>query len=172
MIILGIDPGSRRIGYGLIDASGSKPVLQGVGIFTITRNDNPGALAELRSQLQDLIRTARPTHLAIEKLFFTKNRTTGIAVAEARGVVLATAEEAKLKIHEYSPNEIKLALTGNGSADKQAMAKMVRLILPVAAGGGGIAVPAKLLDDATDALAIALVAAGRIPLSERIANGA
>lgn len=159
MIILGIDPGSRRIGYGVIE-DGNPPRLLDVGILTITKKDNPGALAEARGALQKLIDTHKPAYLAIEKLFFLKNRTTGIAVAEARGVVLATAEENGLGIHEYSPNEIKLALTGDGSADKRAVAKMVRLIVRRN--------ELEVVDDATDAVGIALVAAQRIPLHDRL----
>ncbi len=159
MIILGIDPGSRRIGYGIVE-TGNPPVVHDVGLITITKKDNPAALAELRTGIGLLINAHGPTHLAIEKLFFLKNRTTGIAVAEARGVILATAEEHGLLIHEYSPNEIKLALTGDGGADKKAVSKMVRLIVKLP--------PEKLVDDATDALAIALVAAQRIPLAARL----
>jgi crossover junction endodeoxyribonuclease RuvC len=159
MIILGIDPGSRRIGYGVVE-TGNPPVVRGVGIFTITKKDNPAALSELRQGLERLIKIHAPTHLAIEKLFFLKNRTTGIAVAEARGVILVAAQEAGLIIHEYSPNEIKLALTGDGGADKKAVSKMVRLLVKLP--------PEKLVDDATDALGIALVAAQRIPLAERL----
>jgi crossover junction endodeoxyribonuclease RuvC len=164
MTILGIDPGSRRIGYGVVDA-GNPPTLHAVGIVPITEKANPAALAELKHEIERLIAVYRPTHLGVEKLFFMKNRTTGIAVAEARGVVLSAAYEAGLHIHEYTPNEIKLALTGDGGADKRAIAKMVRLILKNAPEDK---LPAKLIDDATDALAIALVAAQRIPLAERL----
>lgn len=159
MIILGIDPGSRRIGYGVIE-TGNPPRLLEVGILKITRKDNPGALAETGQAMRQIIHMFQPTHLALEKLFFLKNRTTGIAVAEARGIILATAEEYGLQIHEYAPNEIKMALTGHGGADKKAVAKMVHLILH--------SKPLKVVDDATDALAIALVAAQRIPMAERL----
>ncbi len=155
MRVLGIDPGSRRIGFGLIE-SGAKPALLEAGLVPITAGEDAPALAELRQRLAAFIAHHEPDLVAVERLFFTKNRTTGIAVGQARGVVLECAASAGIRIAELTPNEVKQGVTGSGNADKQAVAKMVRLIL----GKPELA----LIDDAMDAIAIALVAAQRARL--------
>lgn len=155
MRVLGIDPGSRRIGYGLIE-SGAKPVLIDAGLIPITASTDAPALVELRERLNEIIRQHEPELVAVERLFFTKNRTTGIAVGQARGVVLECAASAGIRIAELTPNEVKQGVTGSGNADKKAVAKMVRLIL----GNPEL----HLIDDAMDALAIALVASQRARL--------
>lgn len=150
MVILGIDPGSRRIGYGAIDASGRDPTLLDVGVIMITKKDEPGALGELREKIVGLIGKLHPDILAVEKLYFLKNKTTGIQVAQARGVILGVGAECGIRIQEYAPNEIKAAVAGYGLADKKAIAKMVRIILRQPS--------LKVIDDATDALAAAIMA--------------
>lgn len=155
MRVLGIDPGSRRIGYGVVEG-GAKPVLVDAGLVPITAREDAPALVELRERLAGLLATHAPDLVCVERLFFTKNRTTGIAVAEARGVVLECAASAGIRIAELTPNEVKQGISGNGNADKRAVAKMVRLIL------GDPAL--RLIDDAMDAIAIALVGAQRARL--------
>lgn len=160
MIILGIDPGTRRVGYGLVQKKREGLRFLDAGILKIKSKDDFGALQEINSQIRSLIRKWRPGLLAIEKLYFIKNLTTGLPVAEARGVVILTALQAGLQVKEFSPNEVKSGITGYGHADKAAVLKMVRLIL----NKPGL----KLLDDASDALGIAIFASQtlRSPLLE------
>lgn len=150
MVILGIDPGSRRMGYGAIRTTGRRAEFLGAGILNIGAKDDLGALSEAQKELRKIIRRFRPEALAVEKLFFTKNQKTGIQVAQARGVVLACGLEAGLRITELSPNQIKSAVAGYGHADKKGVLKMVRLIL----GEPDL----KVIDDASDALAAAICA--------------
>ena len=158
MITLGIDPGTRRIGYGIV--SSERGVLQFVaaGILKIDSADDPGALVETKHEIDALIRKYKPSAVAIEKLFFAKNQKTALAVAQARGVILLAACENKVSIREYTPNEVKLGVTGYGSANKKAVLKMVRLIL----NKPSIAV----IDDASDALALAILASDRAKLGD------
>jgi crossover junction endodeoxyribonuclease RuvC len=154
MTILGIDPGSRRIGYGLVRREGKRLTYLAAGILPIRSATDPDALMETKRGIAALVEAWRPECLSIERLYFTKNRTTGIQVAQARGVVLAACAEEGLAIREFTPNEIKLKLTGFGGADKKAVAKMVRLVL----GEPSLA----LIDDAMDALGMAIVGADQL----------
>ncbi len=150
MIILGIDPGSRRIGYGIIRASGAPPSILAAGILKIRSLDSAGALNEAHQETLALIRKYRPEILGIEKLYFAKNRKTAIGVAQARGVIVALAIRQGLEVLEYSPSEVKSGVAGYGLADKQAVAKMVRAIF----GKPNL----RVIDDASDALAVAYLA--------------
>ncbi len=151
MIILGIDPGTARIGYGLIKKEGGAASLLDAGILKIKTRDRQRALLEIKNELAALIKKSRPAVLAVEKLFFSKNQKTAMEVAQARGVILLAGLEAGLEIRECSPNEVKSGLTGYGWADKRAVAKMVKLTLG--------APDLKIIDDASDALAIAIFSA-------------
>ncbi|MEN9342273.1 MAG: hypothetical protein RIQ54_529 [Candidatus Parcubacteria bacterium] len=152
MIILGIDPGTQRIGYGVISANvGSSPIYREAGIFSLTTSSTDiTLLKDIRLRCIDLCSTFRPDVIAIEKIFFSKNQKTAMAVAHARGALISTATDFCSTILEFSPNEIKLAVCGSGAADKLAVAKMVRLILHINTNS--------FIDDAVDALAIALCA--------------
>ena len=150
MITLGIDPGTRRIGYGLVRAEGSVLHFLAAGILTIKSREDLGALRETKQGVDALIRKWKPGVLAIEKLYFAKNKKTGLAVAHARGVIALSGLERGLEIREYAPNEVKANLTGYGFADKKAVLKMARLIL--------CEPRLKIIDDASDALGIAIVA--------------
>ncbi len=145
MKILGIDPGIGICGFGLIE--GQKALDYGV-ITTPKNSPLPGRLKELYDSLQEIFDQTKPDVVSVEKLFFSKNITTGISVAEARGLVLLTAEQRKLPIYEYTPNEIKKSIAGYGNATKPQMQEMVRLHL----GLKEIPKP----DDAADALAAAI----------------
>ena len=150
MRILGIDPGIGICGFGLIDVrSGMKTKALDFGAVT-TKVDAPlpSRLLELYDSLSEVFSETKPEIVAVEKLFFAKNITTGIAVAEARGVVLLVAEQNKLPVYEYTPNEIKKTLTGYGSASKAQMQEMVKMEL-------GLEKKPKP-DDAADALAAAI----------------
>lgn len=153
MIFLGIDPGTRRMGYGLVEKTGRETTLVDAGIIKINSKDDLGALLEIKVGVRELITKHQPSLVAIEKLFFAKNQKTALQVAEARGVALASCLESGIKILELTPNEVKLGITGYGSADKKAVAKMVRLILKKPT--------LDVIDDASDALALAILAAGR-----------
>lgn len=115
----------------------------------IASADDIPALQETKKGIDKLIKKYQPDVLAIEKLFFAKNQKTAIAVAQARGVILLSAAECGICVKEYAPNEIKSGIAGYGFADKKAMLKMVRLIL----GKRDL----KVIDDASDALAIAIM---------------
>ncbi len=150
MKILGIDPGIGICGFGLIETS-SKADAKALdfGVITTTmRAPLPSRLKELYESLQEVFKQTKPDEVSVEKLFFSKNITTGIAVAEARGLVLLVAEQNGLPIFEYTPNEIKKTLTGYGSAGKPQMQEMVRVHL-------GLEKKPRP-DDAADALAAAI----------------
>ena len=152
MIALGIDPGSRRIGYGVVEAQKGVVKYIAAGIFSIKTKDDVSALEETKMEIDRLIKQYRPEVVAIEKIFFSKNQKTAIAVAQARGVVLLAIKERDVRIKEYTPNEVKLGVTGYGFADKKAVLKMVQLIL----GKKDL----KVIDDASDALALAIFCSG------------
>ena len=155
MISLGIDPGTRRIGYGIVRTGVSAANMDGsnsvefvdAGILSIESKDDPSALVETKRGMDALIEKYRPE--SIEKLFFAKNQKTALAVAQARGVILLAAREHGIRIREYAPNEVKLAITGYGFADKKAVLKMVRLTLRRN--------DIDVIDDASDALALAII---------------
>ena len=150
MRILGIDPGIGICGFGLIETT-SRANAKALDFGAVTTKvDAPMAerLKELYESLSQVFKETKPEVVAIEKLFFSKNITTGIAVAEARGVILLVAEQFGARIREYTPNEIKKALTGYGSATKTQMEEMVKIHL-------GLEKKPKP-DDAADALAAAI----------------
>ena len=152
MTILGIDPGTTRAGYGIIQSGGGGPKLITAGILKVSPAGGTAAiLEEIQAGIAALCAEHKPALIAIEKLYFSKNQKTAFAVAEARGVILLAARMAGIGIREYSPTEVKASITGYGGADKKAVLKMVKLILR--------AHDLKVIDDASDALAIAIVAA-------------
>lgn len=150
MRILGIDPGYAIVGYGVIDkdARGKCMVVDYGAINTPKEEDFPVRLAMIADGMKELIKTFKPDAIAVEELFFNQNITTGIAVAEARGVILCTAIQELSKVFEFTPMQIKLAVTGDGKADKHAVQFMTKMTL----GLKSIPKP----DDAADALAVAL----------------
>lgn len=149
MRILGIDPGTGILGFGVIDVTGRKAQLVDAGVIrTPVKEDDAVRLLTIYEELTDIIAANKPAVMSVEKLFFSKNVTTGMTVSQARGVVLLTAQQAGLKIVEYNPMQIKQAITGYGKADKKQMQEMVRVLLGLAE------VPKP--DDCADALAAAL----------------
>ena len=149
-IILGIDPGTHRMGWGIIQAEKRKAKYLDCGVVEERKDTKPEQLLAVYKGLSALVEKYRPEMIGIEKLFFMKNQTTAMAVAEARGVVLLLAAENNIPVVEVAPTEVKQCVTGYGQADKKAVTKMVKLIL----GTNEL----KVLDDATDALAIAISA--------------
>lgn len=150
-IILGIDPGFGRMGFGVLRMAGREMHAVDFGVFTtLAKLDFASRLAYLVEDLQAVLAHWHPSVLAIETLFVTNNQKTAMRVAEARGVVLLTAAQAGIPVLEFSPKQIKLALTGHGSAQKPAVQRMVKQLLQLP----HIPKP----DDAADALAIAITA--------------
>lgn len=149
MIVLGIDPGTARLGYGVIDAAGGTPAMIDFGIAeTHSTSTMPERLLQIYSNIRLLLAEHEPDVMAVEKLFFARNVTTALAVGQARGVVLLAAAERGIPVREYSPSEIKHSIVGYGKAEKSQIQEMVRIIL----GLDQIPRP----DDAADALAIAV----------------
>ena len=148
MIILGIDPGTVAIGCAVVDAA-NPPRLLHAQLLSITAQDPVERLYELHQGLSLLILKWRPEVAAVEKLFFAANAKTAMAVSEARGVILLTARIHGITLYQYAPREIKKSLTGDGSADKKQMRKMVLLTVPEAAS-------IKAQDDVFDAIAAGL----------------
>ncbi len=149
MRILGIDPGYAIVGFGVLDADRGKARLVRCGaINTTAGTPMPLRLLQIQEDLETLIRDFSPDVMAIEELFFNTNVTTAIGVAQARGVILATAARLGVHIFEYSPSQVKIAVVGYGKAEKRQVMEMTKRIL------GLSAVPKP--DDAADAVAIAL----------------
>ena len=149
MIILGIDPGYAIVGYGVVKYDNFKFRPIGYGAIT-TDPDLPfeKRLLVIDNQMTLLLRKVHPDALSIEKLYFTNNKTTGIGVAEARGVILLRAAKEDILVFEYTPMQVKQAVTGYGKAEKKQVMEMTRLML-------GLKEQAKP-DDAADALALAI----------------
>lgn len=149
--ILGIDPGFGRIGYGVIEQKNGnwRAVTYGC-ISTNPKETFVERLKDLHEELEDLIKEYKPTRMAVEELFFFKNVSTAIEVAQARGVIVLTGVENGLPIDEFTPLQVKQAMTGYGRAEKAQMQKLVAMLL-------GIKEKIKS-DDAADALAVALTA--------------
>ena len=150
MISLGIDPGTASLGYGLVEETPDGALqLVDFGVIRTEAGWTPGArLQKIYAELRDIIAAHRPDRAGVEELFFARNVTTAISVAQARGVVLLALQEAGLPIAEHKPNAVKLAVCGYGGADKAQMQEMVRLLL------GLDETPRP--DDAADALAVAI----------------
>lgn len=149
MVILGIDPGFAIVGFGMLRSEPGKQSLISCGAITTQAGlPLPTRLLQIENDMAELLETFHPDAMAVEELFFSSNITTGIGVAQARGVILTAAERAKVPIFEYSPSEVKMAITGYGKAEKRQVMDMVKRILKLQS------VPKP--DDAADAVAIAL----------------
>lgn len=149
MLTLGIDPGTATTGYGLITEKRERLVFVDHGVITTERKEASQArLRKIYNGVRKLLRDYKPGSVAIEKLFFGRNTKTAIAVGQARGIVLLAAAEFKVPVAEYTPLEVKMAVTGYGKADKKQVQQMVKTLL----GLSDLPRP----DDAADALAIAI----------------
>lgn len=149
MIILGIDPGVGTMGYGVIQVEGDKRRVIQFGVLTTKPGEpTPQRLRSIFKGVTQLMEMYRPDDVAFEELFFSKNITTGMVVSAARGAAMVAVAEKTDNIYEYTPNQIKQAVTGYGRADKHQVQQMVRMLLNMKE----IARP----DDAADALAVAL----------------
>ena len=150
-IILGIDPGSTKIGYGVISYTNKelKPKAIGYGYIDL-RNYNVQAkrLLQLHKDIKNLLDQYKPDSIIIESIYFFKNSKTFIPVVQSRGIILLTAAQAKIDIYEYSPLQIKQTITGYGRANKKFVQKLVQTSLDISSNIKP--------DDASDALAVAL----------------
>ncbi|TSA45903.1 crossover junction endodeoxyribonuclease RuvC [bacterium] len=153
MIILGVDPGTATTGYGVIETNKSKIQLIEFGCLrTPAKNRLEARLLEIYDDLKKIIKKYRPEAVAVESVFFYNNAKTAIAVAQARGVILLCAAEQKIKVLDFTPLQVKNSLTGYGKAEKKQVQYMVKTLLNLKS------IPKP--DDAADALALAICAAG------------
>ncbi len=149
MIALGIDPGTAACGFGIVASDGGSLRFVDAGtVRTDPSLSDSARLAELEAALDQLVSEHHPDRVAVERLYFQRNVQTAMTVGQARGVALLVAARHGLPVTEPTPNEVKLAVCGNGAADKQQVAVMVGRLLGVDLNGAG--------DDATDALAVAI----------------
>lgn len=151
MIYLGIDPGTHRVGYGVVRMDGQRMVPLDYGVVENHGTDRTSNIANVDRSMNRILREHRPSAVGIEKLFFATNRKTAMAVSEMRGVILAALGRHGIPIHEFTPLQVKRAVCGYGKADKAQVQHMVGMIL-------GIREKIRP-DDAADALAIALCCA-------------
>lgn len=149
MIIIGIDPGLAIVGFGILKKEKDRIIPVSYGCFrTSPEKKNPQRLLEIYDELNLLFDKYAPSEVAVEKLFFTNNITSAMGVSEARGVIFLAAQQRNIPVIEYTPKQVKQAVTGTGTADKKQMQDMIKRIL----GLEDIPRP----DDAADGLSIAL----------------
>ena len=164
MIAVGIDPGTASCGFGVVRLDGSRLTMIDAGVVR-TGPDATDAerLGQLHRAVTGLLSQHRPDRIAVERLFFQRNVQTAMVVGQARGIVLLAASSAGVPIDEPTPNEVKQAVCGSGSADKRQVAAMVERLLGVRLAG--------VADDATDALAVAIGCAYRGASAPRAVAG-
>ncbi len=160
MIILGIDPGTRITGYGIIRVEGNRfrHVDNGC-IIPPTKNPMEERLGYIFAEVEKLVRQHDIEILSLEKAFFAKNAASALKLGQCRGAIMVVAHRAEIPLFEYSPNEVKQAVTGSGRAQKDQMQKMIKMLL-------GLPEPPQA--DAADALAVALCHGQRYPLAQKI----
>ncbi len=157
-IILGLDPGTAKVGYGVVvaDSASVKHIAHGC-ITTPKEELMPDRLNQIAKKLREVLREFQPDIVAVEELFFAQNVTTAISVAQARGVLLQTVANLSIPVEHYTPLQVKQALTGYGKADKVQIQRMIKMILNLDE------IPSP--DDAADALAIAITCANSSKLA-------
>ena len=162
MFVLGIDPGLSRCGYGAVRLVGREPRAQAIGVLrTAPSMPLPERLAELQGELRALMVELRPDVVAVERVFFQVNVRTAMSVGQASGLAMAEAVAVGAAVVQYSPNEVKLAVAGDGSAGKEEVQAMVQRLL-------GLAAPPRPAD-AADAAALALCHLAHAPAAARVA---
>lgn len=166
MRILGIDPGTATTGFGVIETAGRELKFIGGGVITTPAGQAmPERLLTIHEELNQIIDQYKPDQMAVELLYFAANVTTAMTVGQARGVVLLAAAEAELEVREFTPLQVKQALTGYGKATKSQIQIMVQRLLNLAE------LPRP--DDAADALAVAITASNdpaKLPTSHSVSN--
>lgn len=149
MKIIGVDPGYDRLGIAVMEKmNGKETLIHSACIETDNQADLADRITTAGMAFQSLLEKHQPDGVALEKLFFNKNVKTAVAVAQMRGVLIYLAKQASCTVHEYGPQEIKVAVTGYGKSDKNAVITMVKTLLPSA--------PKEALDDEYDAIATAI----------------
>jgi len=148
MRVLGIDPGFDRLGLAVLEGDPSRPTYVWSTCVTPAKGPMEERLAVVKDAVSSALREYTPDRASLETLFFSTNKKTAMAVAQARGAVLSVLGEAGIPVTEYSPGTVKVAVTGNGRADKTAMARMIPHLIPLPSKKRG--------DDELDALAVAL----------------
>jgi crossover junction endodeoxyribonuclease RuvC len=161
VFVLGVDPGLTRCGYGAVRRAGGALRAEAAGVLTTPpAAPLPERLGELQANLRALLEELRPDAVAVERIFFQNNVRTAMSIGQASGVILAEAAAAGCMVVEYTPTQVKSAVTGSGSADKQQVMRMVQSLL-------GLAVAPRPAD-AADALALALCHHAAAPLQARV----
>jgi crossover junction endodeoxyribonuclease RuvC len=150
MRILAIDPGFDRLGVAVIEGTASKPIVVWSDCIIPPKGDKEMRLACVHDAILAAAKEYSPDIFALETLFFSTNKKTALGVAEARGAALSAASTAGLPVREFSPGTVKVAVTGNGRADKGAIARMIPLLVSLS--------PRKRLDDELDAIAVGITA--------------
>ncbi|HSG87437.1 MAG TPA: crossover junction endodeoxyribonuclease RuvC [Candidatus Limnocylindrales bacterium] len=153
MIVLGIDPGTASLGYGIVERNGRLRAVDYGCLETTARTPLPDRLVAIHRQVAELIELHQPDLVAVERIFYSRNAQTAFAVGQARGVILLAAAQRGLPVREATPSEVKVAVTGHGRSAKEEVARMVRLVLAMEV--------TPTPDDAADALAIAIWAVHR-----------
>jgi crossover junction endodeoxyribonuclease RuvC len=160
VIILGIDPGTAALGYGIVERNGGRLRAIDYGCLETSPDSSmPERLLAIHALVSDLIELHQPSVVAVERLFFSRNAQTAMAVGQARGVVLLAAAQHGRPVREATPNEVKSAIAGYGAADKEQVQRMVQLVLGME--------ERPRPDDAADALAIAVCIANRVGQVDR-----
>ena len=164
MIVLGIDPGTAAMGYGIVERTGGSLRAVDYGVLATSPDlALPDRLLLIHAHVVELIETHNPDLLAVERLFFSRNAQSAFGVGQARGVVLLAAAQAEVPVREATPNEVKMGVTGYGNADKAQVARMVAVILQLAEPPSP--------DDAADALAIGICIANTERAGDRVNAG-
>lgn len=149
MIIIGIDPGVAKVGYGVIRKTQKKLKCLAYGVVETSAELSPGErLKKIEQGLNKLIRQYQPSVLAVENIYFFKNLKTAIPVSQVKGIILLSASKKGIPVYEFSPSQVKMTICGYGRADKTQVQRMIKEVLELKTIPGS--------DDATDALAIAL----------------
>lgn len=160
MIILGIDPGSRITGYGIVEKNGNRLIhVDNGAIFTDTKGDFATRLQVIYSRLTGIIGEYRPDAVAVEDIFFAKNVQSALKLGQARGAAIVAAVNAGLSVHEYTALQVKLAVVGHGRAAKEQVQRMIKALL---------ALPEIAQEDASDALAVAVCHANSTGLASML----
>lgn len=161
MFVWGIDPGLSRCGYAVLDAGGRRPRPVAMGVFSTPPDASvPDRLHAIQRDVRELLAEHPPAEVAVERILFSVNVRTAIGVAQAAGVVMAEAVGSGARVTEYSPNEIKLAVAGDGAADKHQVESMVQRLLRIEHRIRPV--------DAADAAAVALCHVAHAPMRSRI----
>jgi crossover junction endodeoxyribonuclease RuvC len=164
VIVLGIDPGTAALGYGIVERTGSRlRAVDSGGVVTSADLPLAERLLAIHTAVADLVQLHRPALVGVERLFFSKNAQTAFAVGQARGVVLLAASQHQVPVRDATPNEVKSAVAGYGAADKGQVQRMVRVVLAM----DELPTP----DDAADALAVAICVANSERPGERLNSG-